>query len=405
MSDTSSSSQSETVIVAGARTPIGRLLGGLKGFTGAELGGFAIKGALAKAGLAPEQVEYVIMGQVLQAGAGQIAARQAAVKAGIPMNVPAITINKVCLSGLNAIALASQLIRAGEYDVVVAGGMESMTNAPHLLPKSREGFKYGDTTLVDSMAFDGLWDAFTDQAMGALTEQHNTDGLKLSREEQDQFSARSHQLAAEAWKNGVFADEVVPVEVPQRKGDPVVVDTDEGIRGDTTVDTLSRLRPAFGKDGTITAGSASQISDGGCAVVVMSKKKAEELGLTWIAEIGAHGSVAGPDSSLQSQPANAIAKACAKQGIDPASLDLIEINEAFAAVGIASARELNVDLDKVNVNGGAIALGHPIGMSGARLVLHLALELQRRGGGTGAAGLCGGGGQGDALIISVPAKG
>ncbi|WP_432939291.1 acetyl-CoA C-acetyltransferase [Kribbella sp. CA-253562] len=412
MSDTSSSqsadttsSQRETVIVAGARTPIGRLLGGLKGFTGAELGGFAIKGALDKAGVAPEQVEYVIMGQVLQAGAGQIAARQAAVKAGIPMNVPAITINKVCLSGLNAIALASQLIRAGEYDVVVAGGMESMTNAPHLLPKSREGYKYGDTTLVDSMAFDGLWDAFTDQAMGALTEQHNTDGLKLTREEQDQFSARSHQLAAEGWKNGVFADEVVPVEVPQRKGDPLVVDTDEGIRGDTTVETLSRLRPAFGKDGTITAGSASQISDGGCAVVVMSKQKAEELGLTWIAEIGAHGSVAGPDSSLQSQPANAIAKACAKQGIDPASLDLIEINEAFAAVGIASARELNVDLDKVNVNGGAIALGHPIGMSGARLVLHLALELQRRGGGTGAAGLCGGGGQGDALIVRVPAKG
>ncbi len=402
MSDATRSSQNQTVIVAGARTPIGRLLGGLKGFTGAELGGFAIKGALEKAGVAPDQVEYVIMGQVLQAGAGQIAARQAATKGGIPMNVPAITINKVCLSGLNAIALADQLIRAGEYDVVVAGGMESMTNAPHLLPKSREGFKYGDTTLVDSMAFDGLWDAFTDQAMGALTDQANNEGLKLTREEQDQFSVRSHQLAAESWKNGVFVDEVVPVEVPQRKGDPLVVDADEGIRGDTSTESLGRLRPAFGKEGTITAGSASQISDGGCAVVVMSKAKAEELGLTWLAEIGAHGSVAGPDSSLQSQPANAIVKACSKEGIEPAALDLIEINEAFAAVGIASARELNVDLDKVNVNGGAIALGHPIGMSGARLVLHLALELQRRGGGTGAAALCGGGGQGDALIVRVP---
>jgi acetyl-CoA C-acetyltransferase len=402
MSDATRSSQNQTVIVAGARTPIGRLLGGLKGFTGAELGGFAIKGALEKAGVAPDQVEYVIMGQVLQAGGGQITARQAAAKAGIPMTIPAITINKVCLSGLNAIALADQLIRAGEYDVVVAGGMESMTNAPHLLPKSREGFKYGDVPLVDSMAFDGLWDAFTDQAMGALTDQANNEGLKLSREEQDEFSARSHQQAAAAWKNGVFTDEVVPVEVPQRKGDPIVVDSDEGVRSDTSVESLAKLRPAFGKDGTITAGSASQISDGGCAVVVMSKAKAEELGLSWIAEIGAHGSVAGPDSTLQSQPAKAIVKACQKEGIEPGALDLVEINEAFAAVGIASARELQVDLDKVNVNGGAIALGHPIGMSGARLVLHLALELKRRGGGTGAAALCGGGGQGDALIVRVP---
>ncbi|MEV5962026.1 acetyl-CoA C-acetyltransferase [Kribbella sp. NPDC051952] len=397
MSDT----RNQSVIVAGARTPIGRLLGGLKGFTGAELGGFAIKGALEKAGVAPDQVEYVIMGQVLQAGGGQITARQAAAKGGIPMSVPAITINKVCLSGLNAIALADQLIRAGEYDVVVAGGMESMTNAPHLLPKSREGFKYGDVTMVDSMAFDGLWDAFTDQAMGALTDQANNTGLKLTREEQDEFSARSHQNAAAAWKNGVFADEVIPVEVPQRKGDPIVVDSDEGIRGDTSVESLAKLRPAFGKDGTITAGSASQISDGGCAVVVMSKGKAEELGLTWIAEIGAHGSVAGPDSTLQSQPANAIVKACQKEGIEPSALDLIEINEAFATVGIASTRELGVDAEKVNVNGGAIALGHPIGMSGARLVLHLALELKRRGGGVGAAALCGGGGQGDALIVRV----
>ncbi|HET6742972.1 MAG TPA: acetyl-CoA C-acetyltransferase [Kribbella sp.] len=397
-----SETRNSSVIVAGARTPIGRLLGGLKGFTGADLGGFAIKGALQKAGVAPEQVEYVIMGQVLQAGGGQITARQAAVKGGVPMDVPAITINKVCLSGLNAIALADQLIRAGEYDVVVAGGMESMTNAPHLLPKSREGFKYGDTTLVDSMAYDGLWDAFTDQAMGALTDQQNNAVEKLTRAEQDEFSARSHQRAAEAWKNGLFADEVVPVEVPQRKGDPIVVDSDEGVRGDTSAEVLAKLRPAFGKDGTITAGSASQISDGGCAVVVMSKAKAEELGLSWIAEIGAHGSVAGPDSTLQSQPANAITKACSKEGVQPTDLDLIEINEAFAAVGIASARELQVSEDKVNVNGGAIALGHPIGMSGARLVLHLALELGRRGGGLGAAALCGGGGQGDALIIRVP---
>ncbi|MFG1910298.1 acetyl-CoA C-acetyltransferase [Kribbella sp. NPDC048928] len=397
-----SETRNSSVIVAGARTPIGRLLGGLKGFTGADLGGFAIKGALQKAGVAPEQVEYVIMGQVLQAGGGQITARQAAVKGGVPMDVPAITINKVCLSGLNAIALADQLIRAGEYEIVVAGGMESMTNAPHLLPKSREGFKYGDTTLVDSMAYDGLWDAFTDQAMGALTDQQNNAVEKLTRAEQDEFSARSHQRAAEAWKNGLFADEVVPVEVPQRKGDPIVVDSDEGVRGDTSAEVLAKLRPAFGKDGTITAGSASQISDGGCAVVVMSKAKAEELGLSWIAEIGAHGSVAGPDSTLQSQPANAITKACSKEGVQPADLDLIEINEAFAAVGIASARELQVSEDKVNVNGGAIALGHPIGMSGARLVLHLALELGRRGGGLGAAALCGGGGQGDALIIRVP---
>jgi acetyl-CoA C-acetyltransferase len=394
--------QHSSVIVAGARTPIGRLLGGLKGFSAAELGGFAIKGALDRAGVSPDQVEYVIMGQVLQAGGGQITARQAADKAGVPLSIPAITINKVCLSGLNAIALADQLIRAGEYDVVVAGGMESMTNAPHLLPKSREGFKYGDITMLDHMAHDGLWDAFTDQAMGALTEQANTDGIRLTREEQDQFSARSHQLAAEAWKNGVFTDEVVPVEVPQRRGDPIVVDTDEGIRGDTSVETLAKLKPAFSKDGTITAGSASQISDGAAAVVVMSKAKAEELGLSWLAEIGAHGAVAGPDSTLQSQPANAIAKACSKEGIDPADLQLVEINEAFAAVGIASARELGVDLDKVNVNGGAIALGHPIGMSGTRIVLHLALELERRGGGTGAAALCGGGGQGDALIVRVP---
>jgi acetyl-CoA C-acetyltransferase len=394
---------SGSVIVAGARTPIGRLLGGLKDVSAAELGGVAIKGALEKAGISGDLVEYVIMGQVIQAGAGQITARQAAHKGGIPLDVPSVTINKVCLSGLNAIALADQLIRAGEHEVVVAGGMESMTQAPHLLPKSREGFKYGDVTLVDSMSYDALYDQLTEQAMGALTERCNVDGIQLTREEQDRFAALSHQRAAEAWKNGVFDDEVVPVEIPQRRGDPVVFAQDEGIRGDTTAEGLAKLRPAFSPDGTITAGSSSQISDGACAVVVMSKAKAEELGLTWLAEIGASGQVAGPDSTLQMQPANAIVKACRKEGIDPSSLDLVEINEAFAAVGIASSRELGLSDDKVNVNGGAIALGHPVGMSGTRIALHLALELKRRGGGTGAAALCGGGGQGDALILHVPA--
>jgi acetyl-CoA C-acetyltransferase len=349
-----------------------------------------------------DQVDYVILGQVIQAGAGQNAARTAATKGGVPMGVPSITINKVCLSGVNAIALADQLIRAGEVDVVVAGGMESMTNAPHLLPKSREGFKFGDVKLVDSMAYDALYDQFTQQAMGLLTEECNAAAQNLTRAEQDEFSAQSHQKAAVAWKNGVFDDEVVPVEIPQRKGDPVVVSQDEGVRGDTTAESLAKLPPAFNKEGTITAGSSSQISDGACAVVVMSKAKAEELGLEWLAEIGAHGQVAGPDSTLQLQPAAATAKACEKEGISPTDLDLVEFNEAFAAVGISSARELGIDNAKVNVNGGAIALGHPVGMSGARIVLHLALELKRRGGGVGAAALCGGGGQGDALIVRVP---
>lgn len=393
-----------SVLVAGARTPMGRLLGSLAGLSGAELGGVAIKGALERAGISGDQVDYVIMGQVLTAGAGQIPARQAAVAGGIPMGVPALTINKVCLSGVDAIALADQLIRAGEVEVVVAGGQESMSNAPHLLEKSRSGFKYGDVTMRDHMAHDGLWDAFTDQAMGNLTEDANTADREFTREEQDAFAARSHRLAAAAWETGLFDDEVVPVPIPQRKGDPVQFRTDEGIRPDTTVESLGALRPAFRKDGTITAGSASQISDGACAVVVMSRAKAEELGLAWIAEIGAHGMVAGPDSSLQSQPARAIAAACAKEGIEPTDLDLVEINEAFAAVGLASTRELGLDPEKVNVNGGAIALGHPIGMSGARILLHLALELRRRGGGVGAAALCGGGGQGDALIVRVPAQ-
>lgn len=393
---------STSVIVAGARTPIGRLLGGLKSLSGSDLGGIAIKGALEKAGVSPEQVDYVIMGQVLGAGAGQVPARQAAHKGGIPLSTPAITINKVCLSGISAIATADQLIRAGEYDIIVAGGQESMTQAPHLLTKSREGTKYGATKLVDHMEYDGLWDALTDQAMGGLTESCNADGLGLTREEQDAFGARSHQLAAEAQKNGLYEDEIVPVEIPSRRGEPTVVDADEGVRADTTTESLGKLRPAFAKEGTVTAGTASQISDGAAAVVVMSKAKAEELGLTWIAEIGSASTVAGPDSTLQLQPANAITKACDKEGIKPGDLDLIEINEAFAAVGIASARALGIDADKVNVNGGAIAIGHPIGMSGARIVLHLALELGRRGGGVGAAALCGGGGQGDALIVRVP---
>jgi len=393
-----------SVIVAGARTPMGRLQGGLKDFSGADLGAVAIRGALDKAGVSPDAVEYVIMGQVLTAGAGQIPARQAAAKAGIPLTVPALTVNKVCLSGIDAIALADQLIRAGEFEIVVAGGQESMSQAPHLLPGSRQGFKYGDVALRDHMQHDGLWDAFTDQAMGSLTEAANAADRHFSRAEQDAYAARSHQLAAQAWKNGLFDDEVVPVPVPQRKGDPVLFKDDEGIRPDTTVETLARLQPAFRPDGTITAGSASPISDGAAAVVVMSRTKAEELGLTWLAEIGAHGVVAGPDSTLQHQPATAIRKACAKEGIEIADLDLLEINEAFSAVGLASARELGVDVEMMNVNGGAIALGHPIGMSGARVVLHLVLELARRGGGIGAAALCGGGGQGDALIVRVPAR-
>ena len=390
-----------SVIVGGARTPIGKLLGSLADFPAVDLGGRAIEAALARAGIGGDAVDYVVMGQVLQAGAGQITARQAAVKGGIPMTVPALTINKVCLSGLDAIALADQLIGAGEFDVVVAGGMESMTNAPHLLPGARRGYKYGDGTLVDSMAYDGLFCAFDQCAMGESTERHNTI-LGITRAEQDEFAARSHELAAAAQKNGAFDDEIVAVSVPQRRGDPLLVTTDEGVRADTTVDGLGGLRPAFAKDGTITAGSASQISDGACAVVVMSREAAERHGATVLAEIGYHGVVAGPDASLQAQPANAILKALARAGQPVSALDLIEINEAFAAVAVHSARLLDVSWNKVNVNGGAIALGHPIGASGARLALTLALELRRRGGGLGAAALCGGGGQGDALLLRVP---
>jgi acetyl-CoA C-acetyltransferase len=387
-----------SVIVAGARTPIGKLMGSLKDFSGSDLGAIAIKGALEKAGVPASLVEYVIMGQVLTAGAGQMPARQSAVAAGIGWDVPALSINKMCLSGIDSIALADQLIRAGEFDIVVAGGQESMTKAPHLLINSREGYKYGDVTVLDSMAYDGLHDVFTDQPMGALTEQRN-DTDKFTRQEQDEFAATSHQKAAAAWKDGVFADEVVPVRIPQRKGDPIEFTEDEGIRANTTAESLSGLRPAFRKDGTITAGSASQISDGGCAVVVMNKAKAQELGLSWLCEIGAHGVVAGPDSTLQSQPANAIKKAVAREGITLDQLDVIEINEAFSAVALASTRELGVDAERVNRNGGAIAVGHPIGMSGARITLHAALELSRRGSGYAVAALCGAGGQGDALIL------
>jgi acetyl-CoA C-acetyltransferase len=391
-----------SVIVAGARTPIGKLSGALKDFKAVDLGGIAIKAALEKAGVAAEQVEYVIIGHVLQAGAGQITARQAAVRGGIPMTVPALTVNKVCLSGLDAIALADQLITCGEFDVVVAGGMESMTNAPHMLPGARAGYRLGDGELVDSMIYDGLYCTFDELGMGAATETY-TKLRNISRAEQDAFSAASHGRAAEAAKNGLFEDEIVPVPVPQRKGDPILVTEDEGVRPETTAETLAKLRPAFTADGTVTAGSSSQISDGACAVVVMSRAKAGQLGAPVLAEIGAHGVVAGPDPSLLSQPSNAIMKALDRAGLSVGQVDLFEINEAFASVVIQSMRDLGIGPDIVNVNGGAIAMGHPIGASGARLVLHLANELRRRGGGTGAAGLCGGGGQGDALIINVPA--
>ena len=381
---------------------MGRLLGGLKSFTAADLGGFAIKGALDRAGITPDQVEYVVLGQVLQAGAGQVPARQAAVKAGIPMSTPAVNVNKVCLSGLNAIIQADQLISQGIFDIVVAGGMESMTNAPHVLPKSREGYKYGAIEVLDTMAHDGLFCAFDTEAMGAATERYSRE-LGITRDQMDEFSARSHQLAAQAQKNGVFDDEIVPVEIPQRKGDPIVVKDDEGVRADTTAETMRKLRPAFSADGTITAGSASQISDGAAAVVVMSRAKAEELGVPVLAEIGEPGMVAGPTPSLLPQPFNAIRDALKRAGMTAEQLDLVEINEAFASVALASMKELGIPEDKVNPNGGAIALGHPIGMSGARIAFHLALELQRRGGGVGAAALCGGGGQGDALLLRVPA--
>ncbi|GAC1538799.1 MAG: acetyl-CoA C-acetyltransferase [Acidimicrobiales bacterium] len=388
-----------SVIVAGARTPIGKLSGALAALSGTDLGGVAIKAALERAGVTPDQVDYVFMGQVIGAGTGQIAARQAAAKAGIPMTVPATTVNKVCPSGLHAIYLAHLMIQAGDADVVVAGGMESMTQAPYLLPGARAGYRIGDQKVVDSMMFDGLTDAFQHIAMGLSTEQYNTEGPKLSRERQDAFAASSHERAASAIKSGRFAEEIAPVSIPSRKGDPIVVDTDEGVRPETTVESLAKLRPAFTKDGTITAGNASQISDGGAAVVVMSAAKAAELGLTPLGEIVGYGQVAGPDTSLLTQPSNAIMKATQKCGVAISDLKVIELNEAFAAVGLASMDELGVDESDVNPNGGAIALGHPVGMTGTRIALSALLDLRRMGGGYGAAALCGGGGQGDAIVV------
>jgi acetyl-CoA C-acetyltransferase len=396
-------SADRSVIVGGARTPIGKLGGGLASSTAMDLGGIAVGAALERAGITGADVDYVVLGQVLQAGQGQITARQAAVKGGIPMSVPAITVNKVCLSGLNAIALADQLIRAGEFDVVVAGGMESMTNAPYLLPRARQGYRYGNAEVLDATFHDGLFDAFDREAMGESTERHN-DAYGFTREEQDEYAARSHELAAAAIKAGRFADEIVGVPVQQRKGDPVLVAEDEGVRPGTTVESLGRLKPAFREDGTITAGNASQISDGAAAVVVMSRRRAEQLGVTdrILAEVGASGVVAGPDNSLQLQPANALRAAVAKGGVALEDLSVIEVNEAFAAVGLASQRDLGLGDDVFNPNGGSIALGHPIGASGARLALTVVHELRRRGGGVGAAALCGGGGQGDALLLHVP---
>ena len=390
----------QPVIVGAARTPVGRLLGSLASKSASELGGVAIAAALDRAGVAPDQVQYVIMGQVLQAGAGQITARQAAVAAGIPMGVPALTVNKVCLSGLSAIALASQLIRLGEHDVIVAGGMESMTRAPHLLMNSRAGYKYGPVTVEDSMALDGLTDAFDHLSMGASTEDSGRT-LGITRAQQDEFAAMSHQRAAEAAKNGLFTAEIIGVPIRQRGGETATVTQDEGIRPGTTAESLAKLKPAFSPDGTITAGTSSQISDGAAAVVVMSQQAAERAGLNVLAEIGAHGNVAGPDNSLHSQPSNAIKQALGRAGLAVSDLDMIEINEAFAVVAIQSMRDLGVGPDVVNVNGGALAIGHAIGASGARLTVHLCYELGRRGGGLGVAGLCGGGGQGEALLFRV----
>ena len=391
-----------SVIVGGARTPIGKLSGSLKDIPAVELGGIAISAALQKAGITGDEVEYVIMGQVIQAGTGQIPARQAAVKGGIPMTVPAVTLNKVCLAGLNAIALANQLIGYGEFDVVVAGGMESMTQGPYLLPGARAGYRYGDATIVDATSQDALFCAFDQLSMGTATELYSKD-KRITRAEQDEYAAMSHERATRARKNGLFDDEIVSVPIPQRRGEPVLVTDDEGVRPGTTAEALAKLKPAFRPDGTITAGSASQISDGATAVVVMSRAKAEALSAPILAEIGAHGTVAGPDLSLLSQPSNAIRKALGREGRTPDDVDLFEINEAFAVVAIQSMRDLGVGPAKVNVNGGAIAIGHPAGASGARIALHLILELGRRGGGIGAAGLCGGGGQGEALVFRVSA--
>jgi acetyl-CoA C-acetyltransferase len=388
---------SRSVIVAASRTAIGKLSGAFASLSAMDLGGAAIKSILDKTGVDPATIDVVLMGQVIQAGQGQITARQAAVKGGVPMSVNATTINKVCLSGLQTIYLADLMIQTGEAEIIVAGGMESMTNAPYLLPGARAGYRIGDQKVVDSMMFDGLTCAFDQCAMGLSTERYN-DG-RITRARQDEFSARSHQLAAAAMASGKFAEEIVGVAIPQRKGDPIIVDTDEGVRAETTAESLGQLRPAFDKDGTITAGNASQISDGGAAVLVMSEQRAKDLGLTPIGELVSYGQVAGPDASLLNQPSHAIQKAAAKAGLDVKSIDLFEINEAFAAVGLSSVDELGIDENRVNVNGGAIALGHPVGMSGTRVALTALFELRRRGGGTAAVALCGGGGQGDAAIL------
>jgi acetyl-CoA C-acetyltransferase len=392
--------RTQPVICAGARTPIGRFGGVLAGLSAVELGGRAVRAALGRAGVPPEAVEHVVMGHVLQAGQGQITARQAAARAGILMTVPALTVNKVCLSGLNAIATAAQYVELGQAGLLVAGGMESMSNAPYLVPKARFGARMGDAELVDSMVHDGLWDAFDDAHMGGLSDLTNR-RLGIDRAAQDEWAARSHERAAEATKRGLLAEEIEPVLVAQGKGDAVAVDQDEGIRPGTTAEGLGRLRPAFAPDGTITAGNASQISDGAAAVVVTSRERAAADGLGVLASVVAYGTVAGPDTSLHSQPSRAIADACRRAGVAPADLDLVEINEAFAAVALRSTQELGLDEAIVNVNGGAVALGHPIGASGTRVVLTLAMELRRRGGGLGAAALCGGGGQGDALLVRV----
>ncbi len=392
-----------SVIVSFARTPIGKLSGDLASLPAMDLGGRAIRGALERGGVEAEQIDYVIMGQVLQAGQGQITARQAAAKAGIPMSVPAVTINKVCLSGLNAVYLADQMIQAGDAEIVVAGGMESMTNAPYLLPKARAGYRMGNGELLDSLVQDGLWCAFDAVHMGSGTERYTGQFGGLTRAAQDELAARSHERAAAAQKEGRFADEIVPVSIPQRKGDPILIEADEGVRPETTAESLAALKPAFEPDGSITAGNASQISDGAAATIVTSRAKAEELGLAPIAELVSFGMVAGPDTSLLRQPSRAIRRALEPIDKTVSDLDLVELNEAFAAVGLASMKDLGLGDDVVNVNGGAIALGHPIGMSGTRVLITLINELRRRGGGLGAAALCGGGGQGDAAIVSVPA--
>jgi acetyl-CoA C-acetyltransferase len=390
-----------SVIVAGARTPFGKFGGAFKEIPATSLGAHAIRAAVERSGIKGDDVDYVIMGQVLQAGAGQITARQAAIEAGIPQHVPALTINKVCLSGINAIALADQLIRAGEVEVVVAGGMESMSEAPYLFPKGRFGARMGNAELVDSMIHDGLWSTFTGQHMGESSDDVNRE-LELSREDQDEWAARSHQRAEKAWSNGGLKDEVVVVALPQKRGEPVTVERDEGIRPGATVESLGKLSPAFSKGGTITAGNASQVSDGAAAVVVMSAAKARKLGLEPLVEIVAHGMSAERYAWLHTVPALALSNALKKAGLTAGDLDLVEINEAFAAVALNATRMLELDEERVNVNGGAVALGHPIGASGARLVLTVANELKRRGLRTGAAALCGGGGQGDALIVRRP---